>query len=185
MIITVDSTALALLINPDARPPIDPATGNPLEYARERVVALIEGMTTSDTLIVPTPVLAEVLVEAGEGGPEILERLQTYARIRVEPFDQRAAVETAQMTREAIQSGVGKRGGSPQPWQKVKFDRQIIAIARVHRSDAIYSDDGNLATFAQSVGSNVVSTWELAVPDNSGDLFEALNNNPEGEDRPS
>lgn len=170
MILAFDSSTLTLLINPNARPPNDPETGEPLAFSKVRIEGLISSLTASDALLVPTPVLAEVLVEAGDGGPALLEKIQTLARIRIAPYDTRAAVETAFMEREARALG-SKKGASDQPWQKVKFDRQIIAISRVARADAIYSDDEKLCSFAKSVGVEVRSTWELPVPDGSRDLF--------------
>lgn len=180
MILAVDSSALALLVNPDARPPIDPATNEPVIHARARVLGLIASLSTADFLIVPTPVLAEVLVRAGEGGPAVLEHLQGQARIRVRPFDERSAIEVAVMTQDAIRAG-DKRGGSDQPWQKVKYDRQIIAIARVAGATRIYADDGALASFARGLGIDVVSTWELPVPEGTDNLFTVAGLTQEGQ----
>jgi len=174
VILTLDSSTLTLVINPGARPPNDPATGEPLILAKERVEGLIAGLGASDRLIIPTPVLAEVLVGAGEGAPEIMNLLQTLARIQIVPFDTRAAVELAVMTREAEVHG-SKKGESVEPWQKVKFDRQIIAIAKVAASDSIFSDDGKLCKFAHSVGLMTQSSWELAPPKENPGLFDSLN----------
>lgn len=173
MILSLDSSVLVLIINPDALPPNDPDTGEPLKFAKERIEGLIGSLTASDSLIVPTPVLAEILVEAGDGGPAILEKIQTLARMRVSPFDTRAAIETAMMEREARALG-SKKGVSREPWQKVKFDRQIVAISRVAGADAIFSDDEKLSRFAKSVGMDVRSTWGLPVPEGTRDLFSDL-----------
>lgn len=170
MILAVDSSALSLLINPAAEPPKDPATGEPLAHARERVLGLIASMTPSDSVVVSTPVLAEVLVKAEEGAPGVLEQLHGQARVRVRPFDERAAVEVALMTRKALAAG-DKRGGSDQLWQKVKFDRQIIAVARVAGATRIYADDDGLVAFARALGMDVVSTWDLPIPDGTDNLF--------------
>jgi hypothetical protein len=69
VILAVDSSALALLVNPAADPPEDPKTGQPVLHIRQRVEHLIAGIGASDTLVVPTPVLAEAMVRAEEGGP--------------------------------------------------------------------------------------------------------------------
>jgi predicted nucleic acid-binding protein len=174
LILTLDNSTLTLLINPDARPPDDPKTREPLKYAKERVEGLILSLGSSDRLIIPTPVLAEVLVAAEDGAPEILNQMQTLARIQVAPFGQRAAVELAAMTRDALKLGT-KKGSSTEPWQKVKFDRQIIAIARVSGSDTIYSDDVKLCEFARSVGVSTQSTWDLPLPDREPNLLDKLN----------
>ncbi len=84
-------------------------------------------------------------------------------RFKIAEFDIRAAVEVAAMTRDAIRAG-DKKDGSPSPWQKIKIDRQIIAIARVQGVRIIYSDDGGIADFAKKVDISVVQTWMMPLP---------------------
>lgn len=162
--ILLDSTAFALLVNPDAQPPIDPNTQQPVERARERFLFLAaEVQRKSETIVIPTPALAEVLVRAGDAGPDILERITRSSRLKIADFDTVAAVELAAMTREAIQKG-DKKAGSTEPWQKIKIDRQIIAIAKTRNCHAIYSDDHSLGSFAESIGLKVVRTWTMTLP---------------------
>ena len=173
MIVVVDSSALALLVNHDANPPSDPQTGAPLTLARERIEKLVSDMDAkNDVLVVPTPVLAEILVKAGQGAGELMQQLGALARVRIAPFDELAAIELAAMTIE-IAAGGDKRGGDNQPWQKVKFDRQIIAIARVAQATLLYADDANLIATARRLEMTAISTWELPVPDVGNDLFTA------------
>lgn len=172
MILAVDSSALILLINPAANPPDDPETKRPVPHARERVELFLAGLSSADTLIIPTPVLAEVLVGAEDGGPGLLEAISGMARVKVRPFGERAAIETAMMTREAIAAG-DKRAGSEAPWQKVKVDRQVVAVARAEGVTSIYADDRNLVDFARRLGMDVFSTWDLPVPDGVENLFTA------------
>ena len=68
----------------------------------------------------------------------------------MEPFETRAAIEVALMTRNA-KSGGDKKGGLDAPWAKVKFDRQIVAIAKVVQASAIYTDDGDIVSIARNV----------------------------------
>ena len=122
MILTLDNSTFTLAVNPDARPPLDPQSGEPVAHAKARVEHLIASLGNSDRLVIPTPVLAEVLVGAGDGAAALLSQIQDVAAIQIVPFDQRAAVELASMTREAERAG-SKKGNSTEPWQKVKFDR--------------------------------------------------------------
>lgn len=162
--ILLDATALSLLLNPTAKPPIDPATNLPLSDAARRLAHLeAEVQRNGDTILIPTPALAEVLVALGDAGPASLERINKSSRFKIADFDQRAAIEVAAMTREAIRAG-DKRGGSASPWQKVKIDRQIIAIARVHGAERVYSDDTNVASFGGRIGLKVIPTWEFPLP---------------------
>ena len=99
--VAFDSTILSLLIFPDA----DLRAGSdaePVEYARERVLALVEDLELrSEGVLVPAPALAEVLVTQGADVQAILSMLQGRSAIRIGTFDQRAAVELAMRLRGA------------------------------------------------------------------------------------
>jgi hypothetical protein len=171
----LDATAFSLMVNPDARAPNDPATGQPVKDANKRFQFLKTQIEkSSNTILIPTPALAEVLVKIGDSAPNVIELLNKSGRFRIADFDQRAAVELAAMTREAIRAG-DKKGGSPEPWQKVKLDRQIIAIARTNQVERIYSDDKGVKHFAEMIGMVVVQTWEMPLPpeDAQGGLFKS------------
>jgi hypothetical protein len=182
VILVVDSSAPVLLVNPAANPPIDPLTNLPLEHAKARVEHLISGLSANDTIIIPAPVLAETLVRAGDGAAGILEAINGMARVKIRSFGLRAAVETAQMTHAAIQAG-DKKAGSQEAWQKVKVDRQIVAIARVEGADLIYADDKGLCAFAKQLDMKVVSTWDLSEPEGATNLFTIAGLEPDGQGR--
>lgn len=171
----IDATTLAYLVTPDGAAPIDPSTGEKVSKAKDRIEHLITQLDREKTtLIVPTPALSEVLVLAEDAGPAMLDRISRSSRIRVAHFDTRAAVEVAAMTREALRHG-DKFAGSESPWQKVKVDRQIIAIARVNSASTIYSDDKNLAKFAERIGLTVIPLRALPLPEApEPDLFTDL-----------
>lgn len=173
MILAVDSTTAALIVNPASTPPTDPNTGQPVSDAAERVEHMISSLGPSDTLIIPTPVLSEVLVKAGDAAAAIVEFVTGLARVRIVSFDTRAAIEAAAMTQEAIAAG-DKRSGSKKPWQAVKLDRQIVATARVAQATRLYTDDGELADFARLLGMEAVSTWELPLPPRESNLFTSV-----------
>lgn len=159
-----DSTFLVLLTNPDAPPPLDPATDAPVELAKERIEHLIKTLSEGgDKIIVPTPVLSEFLVRADEAAADYLQILDKSSAFQIENFDQRAAVELAALNREALDTG-DKRTGTDAPWSKVKFDRQIVAIAKVARADCIYSDDDDLKTFSTNAGIRVIKLHEIDLP---------------------
>jgi hypothetical protein len=171
VIIAVDASTLVLIVNPNATPPIDPSTGSPVLNMPDRVAKLVADIDAKkDTLIIPTPALSEVLVKAGVAGPELLQRLAKLARVRVASFDQRCAYELAQMTIKALAKG-DKKDGHKQPWQKVKLDRQIIAIARVHMAEKLYSDDSDMVDFCGRLGLPTQCSWDLPVPASAVTLF--------------
>lgn len=125
-----DATALMYFLEPDAKAPLDPTTNEPVTNAKARIDFLIETLEARrETIVIPTPALSEVLVHAGSAGPRYLDILNTTRCFRVESFDLRAAVELAAMTRDAIVAG-DLRAGTGTTRAKLKFDRQIVAIAR-------------------------------------------------------
>lgn len=163
-----------LLVHPNAKPPTDPQTGAPVSQVRERFVFLEQQIQRSgETILIPAPALAEVLVGLEDAGPALIERLNRSSRFKIADFDTMAAVELAAMTREAIGAG-DKYNGSTSPWQKVKIDRQIIAIARTRGATTIYSDDKGLGKFAANLGLQVVPSWSMPLPpvDPQQGLFE-------------
>lgn len=171
--VAIDNTTLALLFHPGAKPPNDPKTGHALIKARERIEQLISDLDAEDErMIIPTPVLCEFLILAGREGSLYLEKIRDAKTLLVRPFDQRSAIELAAMEL-AARGKSGKRTGDL-PYQKVKFDRQIVAIARVNEARTIYSDDQDLGRFAKSVGLRVVCTWDLPIPASKTPLFDNL-----------
>lgn len=162
--VLLDATAFSLLVNPHAKVRNDPETGQPVTDAGKRFQFLkLQIEKSGNTILIPTPALAEVLVSIGDSAPAVIELLNRSARFRIADFDQRAAVELAAMTREALRVG-DKKSGSTEPWQKVKLDRQIIAIARINQVEKIYSDDDGIKQFAALIGMEVIQTWEMPLP---------------------
>jgi hypothetical protein len=163
--VVFDATTLLLLLAPDAAVPKD-SDGNLISYPRERIDGLVAELTKSKTkIVIPTPALSEALVRAGKiAAAQYLARIRRSAQFRIEPFDERAAVEVALMTKDAMDKG-DKKAGSADTWAKVKFDRQITAVAKVNGASTIYSDDGNLARFARAQGLRVISVAQLPIPD--------------------
>lgn len=165
MAVVFDAAILAFLVKPDTPPPLDPATNKPVTHCQDRLQHLLAEFQREQTVaIIPTPVLAEILVTAGDGAPAFIEEFnRPSSRYRIAPFDTLAAIELAEMTRRIHGTG-DKRDGQEGTWAKVKFDRQIIAIARVHGATTIYSDDGKLRSFAERCGLHVIGIADLPLP---------------------
>jgi predicted nucleic acid-binding protein len=162
--VAIDNTFLSLMLHPRAKPPKDPATGKPVERIADRIEKLQEDLDSeSERIILPTPVLSEFLIMAGKDGPGYLEKLSGMKNILVKPFDQVAAIELAAVEVDD-RLKEGKRAGSASPWAKLRFDRQIVAIAKTNGAKRIYSDDDDVMKFARRLGIEVIRTWELPVP---------------------
>jgi predicted nucleic acid-binding protein len=128
-----------------------------------RITYLVATLDRQKTkIIVPTPALSEVLIGAGDAAPQYLEILSRSSRFKLAPFGERAAVEAAARHREALRLGSKKEGFAD--WSKVKFDRQIVAIAKVEGAERIYSNDGDIKRFGASDGIEVIVLDELELP---------------------
>jgi len=92
----------------------------------------------------------------------IIEKIAKYAVFRIEPFDTRAAIEVAALTRD-LDAG-SKKSGSVATWAKLKYDRQIVAVVKVTQSTHIYSDDRDIRAIARKAGIPVVRLAELPLP---------------------
>jgi hypothetical protein len=58
-------------------------------------------------------------------------------------------------------------------WSKVKFDRQIVAIARVEGAERIYSNDDDIKRLGASDGIEVITLDDLELPPaTTPDLFD-------------
>lgn len=49
-------------------------------------------------------------------------------------------------------------------WNKIKYDRQIVAIAKVNQATAIYTDDAGLRNTARRIGIAVVGVADMLLP---------------------
>ncbi len=159
-----DANMLLYLFEPDTPTPIDPETGAPVADARARVAHLMETLLErGEAAVVPAPALSEILVHAGAAGPEYLRVLDDRRRFVVAPFDRRAAVELAAMTREALDDG-DLRAGLAITRARLNFDRQIVAIAWTLGETVVYSDDGDITRLAGPLDMEVIPVWRLSPP---------------------
>lgn len=120
MIVAIDASILIFLFERDAKAPIDEGTGEPLERCYDRVNHLVaELQASSAKVVIPTPALAEILVNAGDAGPEWLRIIEKTPRFMVAQFDKLAAAEHAA-------SMLDRPRPIPQGKRKAKFDDQIL-----------------------------------------------------------
>lgn len=179
LIVTVlfDTSTLLLALDPDARPPLDPSTKKPLEHGKQRVEYLIRTLSKARTkVLIPAPVLAEVLVHAGDAANNYIQVLQ-QSPFRIVPFDMRAAIEWA----ESVAHNRSRPGRKSTPWAKVKFDHQITAIAKVEAVGTVYSDDRDIFSLAKQTGLHVVRSFDLPLDPDDRQLNLRLE---EGNDSP-
>jgi hypothetical protein len=128
-----------------------------------RLMFLVQSLDKAKKkIIIPTPALCEVLIGASDAAPQYLEIINRSSRFKISPFGTRAAVEAAAAHRDALRVGDKKEGASS--WLKVKFDRQIVAIAKIEGAEIIYSSDEDIARFSVRDGIEVIALENLPAP---------------------
>jgi hypothetical protein len=143
----------------------DEDTPSSIPQAKERVEFLVDKLSKAgEKIIIPTPALSECLVYAGPAAPDYLAILNRKACFRIANFDQKAAIEAAIRTFEARQRGQRKGGNPNAPKAKIKFDRQIVAIATAERATAVYSDDDDVISYAKEAGMQGFRLADLDLP---------------------
>lgn len=162
--VVIDATILLLLLRPESAVPLD-AAGRPVDHAPARVDFLIRELENlGSRILIPTPALSEVLVRAGAtASQQIIDAINRRPVFRIEAFDTRAAIEVAAMTRSALDAK-SKKGSSDSTWAKIKYDRQIVAIARVNQASTIYSDDRDIRSIAAQADISVIGLADLQLP---------------------
>lgn len=186
MAVAFDNTVATVLFNRRARIPLDPATQQPIVFARERINGLVRKLQKDkERIIIPTPVIAELLTVSGPDGTQYFDTITRSKQFQVGDFDTRAALEVSLMNTVALAAG-DKKDGIDAPWQKIKVDRQIIAICKVHNVSVLYTDDDSLTKTAARAGLKTLGIHELPIPDENrqGDIFDTLEQREEIEEAP-
>jgi predicted nucleic acid-binding protein len=130
MIAVLDASALVALFR--EREAVD--TRGPINH----LVAQLSSARAE--IIVPTPALTEFMCVKVAAREAILAELQRSSAVRVAPFDQRAALECADLLRTTWTS----RQRQSISRAKFKFDWMIVSIALTHRATEIYTSDADL-----------------------------------------
>ncbi len=168
--VVFDATMLLLAVNPDAGKPTDPATGKAVENVGQRIAFLLSQVDKTKAKIgLPTPALSEAMVRSTLHPAQIVNALQSLSVFQILPFDDRAAIELALIQRSALETG-DKKDGSQETWAKVKFDRQIAAIAKVAQADRIYTDDQGLRNACKKQNIEVVGLADMVIPTSAAQI---------------
>ena len=172
--VVFDTTFLALLFNPASRVPGN-KMGIPHQKPRERIEFLIEQLSDQGTrILIPTPALSELLVRATGGTSEMLKKIKEYSCFDVVPFDELAAIEVGIMARAEL----GKKiPDSNTTYAKVKYDRQIVAIAKTRGASTIYSDDADIKGVCEKAKLTLKALSDLPLPPQNpqGEMFSNEN----------
>jgi len=109
----------------------------------EAISNLIRTLSAQNAkVIVPTPALAQVLTHSPNRAQDWMQALNAYSCFQVRPFDDKTSFELAQVLEE---NAAGLR-------DILRFDRQIVAIAKVYGASILYADDEQVINFAEKCG---------------------------------
>ena len=137
----------------------NPENGVEIPDPGRRVEALID-MTESSggAIIIPTPVLAEYLLGIDKEYHQIhLKKIQGQSCFEIASFDEIAAIECAQMP--SMQEL--KRMMQSDTANKIKFDRQIISIAKALNVDEVWTHDKGVFKRCKEMGMVVKSLADI------------------------
>jgi hypothetical protein len=165
--VSFDANVLSILLLKAPMAPIDFRTKSVVTNARERLNHEVKTLSQKGEKVrIPDPALSEFLVAAVLAGASIQEYLKIIREAQhfvTRPFGIRAGVETAERLAKAIKAG-DKREGESEPWEKLKFDRQIIAVSIVEGANAIYTTDKGVYNQAIRWGIKPVHPGDLVIP---------------------
>jgi predicted nucleic acid-binding protein len=157
--IIFDATYLVVLLNPNAAPAKD-RNGLPVSMFKERVEYLTADLNASGEQIgIPAPAMAEVLVRAGKGKAQFVAILSDRWRFQILPFDARAAIEASDLI-----ALIKPNSQSLANHAKIKFDIQIVAIAKAEDASVIYADDEDIERYAKRWKIPVKRICDLPLP---------------------
>lgn len=163
--IVFDASVLLLLLNPEAPPPKDAVTGQPVTRCKDRIEYFVAQLTKQrEKIIIPTPALSETLIKAGDAAPQYLDIMRNSRFFQISSFGPTAAVEAAELMRDRIAKFGTLKADALDSRAKVKFDLQIVAIARLTRATIIYTDDDGLQKLAASLRIKAQGVATLPLP---------------------
>lgn len=175
MIVTFDTCIFLYLLDPVyVKLPPDPNTNQPINRPLDRLNLLIQTLDScGGAILIPTPSWAELLLHPGNAADKWLSETQKNSSIRFASFDMRAAYEAAQIERSAT----GKDFRHDRSKQCIKFDRQILAIAKVSGVDTIYTIDNGFCADAKRNNMNIIRLHEMPLPPTTPEQIDWIQNN--------
>uniref|UniRef100_UPI00345B3E3D PIN domain-containing protein n=1 Tax=Halomonas sp. TaxID=1486246 RepID=UPI00345B3E3D len=142
----------------------DPETGKMVERASARANALVEMIDQRNgVVIIPAPVLAEYLIGISQDAYQAqLDLMNSFSCIEISPFDDMSAIECALLVDEQEHKVLDPNATKA----KLRFDRQILAIALANGADELWTHDKGLFFKAKASGVTTKSLAKIApLPD--------------------
>jgi len=113
------------------------------------------------TIGIPAPSWAEFLSGSGNAASAFSKVVRSKSGIQVIPFDEMSAIECGFIDQKIRAKTGNKKGASTAAWQKIKIDRQILAIAAARKVTAVYTDDDGLIADAEIIGITTIKMCDI------------------------
>ena len=185
MIVGVDATFLLHFFSPPGTVGVVlDAAGQPVALPQERIAGMVADLEkTSSTIIVGTPALSEIMVRAGvQAAQAWLAIMNTSKVFKVVSFDAKSAIEVALMAGHMVK-GEERRETTKDTYAKLKYDRQIVAIARTEGATVFYTDDDRQANLARRLGMDAKGLADCPIPTSAAQtslLLEPIDDEDKG-----
>lgn len=136
--------------NDGAKDLANPETGAIIDNAFDRALALVDRIDNlKGTVVLPAPVLSEYLLGVSrEKHNAHLGIIMSTRSIQIAPFDELAAIECALLPSNQELKNMDANS----TMAKLKYDRQIIAIALSIGADEIWTHDKQVFAKAKALG---------------------------------
>ncbi|MGO2458846.1 MAG: type II toxin-antitoxin system VapC family toxin [Ewingella sp.] len=145
----------------------DPSTGAVISDPHKRAEALIDHVDRlGGSVLIPTPVLAEFLVGIDKNQHQTyINLIKSQSCFEIVSFDEIAAIECAQMpSLKELKLMMNTDTAA-----KVKFDRQIISIAKSTGVKEVWTHDKGVFNRCLSLGITAKSLADIApIPEQFG-----------------
>jgi len=136
----------------------------PVENLELRARALLDHIERSGgTIVIPTPVLAEYLlgIDGEKNKHSQIAQISSMNCFEIISFEELAAIECSLLPSLHEFKQFAKQIDSNQTANKIRFDRQIISIAKANGINEIWSCDGEVIKKGREVGIEVKSIEEM------------------------
>lgn len=156
----IDANVLMQLLGVISNGLVCPQSGQPIDKLDLRAEALLAKFSQPHfDLLIPAPVLAEVLVKIEpEKHQEYTDAINGMTCLSIVNFDQKSAIECAKLfdSQEVKQL---KREGETKA--KIAVDRQVIAIAVANGAGELWTHDKKMCRKAKKTGIDVMSFADI------------------------
>ncbi|MEC5323274.1 type II toxin-antitoxin system VapC family toxin [Aurantimonas sp. A3-2-R12] len=166
--VVVDTNFLVLMIDPSSTQ----NTNNRVDRVRHFIA---ETSNTGEVVVIPSPVLAELVAGRTSRVEEIVETIRQFRVMEIQAFDTVIAIETGERI-AAVQARIPEDQRLPGWKVAMKYDAMVAATALVRGARAIITTDDGFGKYLEGSSISMLRIDELPMPpeDPQGDMLRIL-----------